>query len=264
VADDLEARIDELYALPLDRFTAERDALAKTLRAQGATDDARRVKELRKPVVSAWALNALAREDPETVAELDRLGRRLRDAQRRAVSGGDADALRDAMDERRALVSRLAAAARGILERGGLGGSSPAEEIATTLDAAAVDEEAAAAVISGRLVRPMRPPAAFGDAPALTVLPGGRRRAEPADEPHEDAKDRERRRRELRREHAAAEVRERRAAEAVERARGRLDDVERRRAELRERLREAEAELRGAALESKRLAAAVAKLEPSG
>jgi hypothetical protein len=262
MADDLERRIDELYALPLDRFTPDRDALAKALRAQGAAGDAQRVKGLRKPVVSAWALNALTREDPGSVAELDALGRRLRDAQRRAVSGGDAEPLRDALEERRSLVARLSAQARGILERAGLGGPSQADEIAATLDAAAVDEQAAAAVAAGRLVRPMRPPAGFGDAPALTVLRGGGRAAEAPDEPAESP-DRARRARELRRELAAAEAGRRRAEDGVERARRRLDDAERRRADARERLREAEAELRGAALEAKRVAAALSKLERS-
>jgi hypothetical protein len=261
VGNDLDARIDELYALPLDRFTAERDALAGELKAAGSADDARAVKALRKPVVSAWAVNALAREDPSGVAELADLGGRLRDAQQQALSGGDAERLREALEERRALVARLTAAARAILEREGLGTASQAEEIGTTLDAGAVDEEAAAAIAAGRLVRPMRPPAAFGDAPALTVLPGGRpQRAEPA-EAAPDARERTRRAAELRRELAAAEARETRMRDAVERARGKLDEAERRRADLRERLREAEAELRGATLEAKRAATALSKLD---
>ena len=41
MADELEARIDDLYALPLERFTPERDALAKEL-AGTATATARR------------------------------------------------------------------------------------------------------------------------------------------------------------------------------------------------------------------------------
>jgi hypothetical protein len=262
VGDDLEARIDDLYALPLDRFTPERDALAGELKAAGAAEDAKRVKALRKPVVSAWAVNALAREDPAGIAELAALGRRLRDAQRQALSGGDAEPLRAALENRRALVGRLSTAALAVLEREGAGGSSQTDEIAATLDAAAVDEEAAAAVAAGRLVRPMRPPAAFGDAPALTVLPGGRRpSAEPA-EPAEDARGAAKRAAELRRELASAETREKRARDAVERARGKVEEAERRRADLRERLREAEAELRGASLEAKRAAAALSKLEP--
>jgi hypothetical protein len=261
VVDDLEGRIDALYALPLDRFTAERDALAAELKAAGAADDARTVKALRKPVVSAWAVNALARDDPDGVAELGALGRRLRDAQRLALSGGDAEPLRDALEERRALVGRLAAATRGILEREGQGGASQADEIAATLDAAAVDEEAAAAVAAGRLVRPMRPPAAFGGAPALTVLPGGRRPTAEPEDTGADAREQAKRATELRRELAAAETRARRAEEAVERARTKLDEAERRRVELRERLREAETELRGATLEAKRAAATLSRLE---
>jgi hypothetical protein len=258
VPEDLEERIDALYALPLDRFTPERDALAKRLRAEGDRAGADRLKGLRKPVVSAWVLNALAREEPKLVEELDGLGRRLRDAQRRVLSGGDASALRDALEERRALVARLVARARSILEREGLGGASTEEDVASSLEAAAVDEGAAVALRAGRLTRPMRPPAGFGDAPALTVLPGGRRSPR-ADDPN--ARDDERRTRERRRDLAAAEARRRRAEDGVARAKRRLEEADRRRSEARERLREAEAERRGAALEAKRLGAALAKTD---
>lgn len=258
MADDLEDRIDALYALPLERFTPQRDAFATDLRAAGDREAAGRVRALRKPVVSAWALNALARSDPAGIAELDELGRRLRDAQRRAVSGGDAEPLRAATEERRRLVARLAASAVGLLGRGSAGGSIE-EDIASTLDAAAVDERAAAELRSGRLTRPLRPPTGFGDAPALTVVPGGRKAAEePADE---DERARARLLRELRRELVAAETRARRGDEAIARAREQLERVEQRRREARERVREAEAARRGLTLELKRLAAALSKLE---
>jgi hypothetical protein len=258
VPQDLEERIDALYALPLDRFTPERDALARRLRAEGDRAAADRLKGLRKPVVSAWALNALAREEPKLLEELDGLGQRLRDTQRRMLSGGDASALRDALEERRALVARLVARARSLLEREGLGGSSTEEDVASSLEAAAVDEDAAVALRAGRLTRPMRPPAGFGDTPALTVLPGGRRSA-PADDPN--GREGERRTREIRRDLAAAEARLRRAEDGVARAQRRLDEADRRRSDARERLREAEAERRRAALEAKRLGAALAKAD---
>jgi hypothetical protein len=260
--DDLESRIDALYALPLDRFTPERDALATELRAAGDREAAGRVKALRKPVVAAWALNALARADPAGVAELGELGDRLRDAQRRAVSGGDVEPLRAATEERRRLVARLAASAAELLGKQAAGGSTQ-DDIASTLDAAAVDERAAAELRSGRLTRPMRPPTGFGDAPALTVVPGGARKAaeEPADE---DERTRARLLRELRRELAAAETRERRGEEAIARAREQLERAEQRRQEARDRVREVEAERRGLSLEVKRLSAALAKLEAGG
>ncbi len=262
--EDLERRIDDLYESTPDRFTKERDDLAKRLRADGDREGADRVKGLRKPLVSAWALNVLAREEPKTIAELEALGVRLRDAQRRALSGDDAGALRDALDERRVLVSRLSARTREILERHGVGGPSQDEDVTSTLEAAAVDEAAAAALLAGRLTRPMRPPAAFGDAPALTVLPGGRRggSSSPGAEAPPDDGERARRIRDLRRELGAAEARQRRTTEAVARARARLEEADRRRADAKERLREAEAEQRGAVLEAKRLGVALSKLEP--
>jgi hypothetical protein len=261
VPEDLDALIDGLYALPLDRFTPERDVLAKRLRSDGDRAGAERVKGLRKPVVSAWVLNALARKEPKLVQELDGLGRRLRDAQRRVLSGGDASALRDALEERRALVAGLVARARSLLEREGLGGSSTEEDVASSLEAAAVDEGAAVALRAGRLTRPMRPPAGFGDAPALTVLPGGRRSA-PAGGPTAEGAGRQTR--EMRRDLAAAEARLRRAEDGVARAQRRLKEAEGRRSEARERLRETEAERRGAALEAKRLNAALAKTKDGG
>ena len=81
---DLETRIDELYASPLDTFIASRDALAKEMRAAGDGDGAKRVKSLRKPVVPAFAVNRLVHEDPGAIDELLGLGERLRAEQRRA------------------------------------------------------------------------------------------------------------------------------------------------------------------------------------
>ena len=52
-----------LYGLPLDEFTAERDAVAKRLRADGEREEAARIKKLRKPSVPAWAVNQAARAD---------------------------------------------------------------------------------------------------------------------------------------------------------------------------------------------------------
>src|ERR687892_1416203 len=101
VADELDQQIDSLFGMPLDRFIPERDALAKQLRTTGEREDADRVKGLRKPTVPAWALNQLARQDPRGVADVVELGARLRDAQRRAISGGDAGPLREAGEARR-------------------------------------------------------------------------------------------------------------------------------------------------------------------
>jgi hypothetical protein len=266
VADELEERIDALYALPLDRFTPERDALAKELQAAGDPEAAKRVKALRKPVVAAWTLNALAREDPEGIRELLELGTRLRDAQRRALSGGDVDSLREATDERRRLVGRLARKASAILERAGTSAGSHEDDLSSTLDAAAVDEESGELLRSGRLTKPLQPPVSFGE-PGLRVLEGGRGAKPAAASAGEDRTDDRDRGREqevarVRRELAEAERRERSAAAAADRARRRYEELEAKRTELREVLRAAESERRGSELERRRLAARLAKLEP--
>ena len=254
---ELDERIDGLYAGELDRFTPDRDALAKELTEAGDKEGARQAKALRKPVVSAWALNVLAREDPEAIGELLELGGRLRDAQRRAISGGDVEPLREATDERRRLVSELAGKVTAILERSGSASSANGDAVVTTLEAATADEQAGALLRSGRLVRPLRPPTSFAGE-GLRVLEGGRQPAA-ATKPDPKAAEVKRLERELR----AAEIRERRAVESVEREKARLEELERKRAEGRDRVRAAEAELRGISMETKRLARELDKLRGS-
>jgi len=255
VADELEARIDELYGLPLERFTAERDALAKELASANDRDSAARVKALRKPVVAAWALNQLAREDPDGVKELIELGGTLLSAHRRAVSGGDVEPFRVATEERRQLVRTLTRSAEAILERDGGVAGAAADAIAGTLEAATVDEETGELLRSGRLTKPVRPPATFAGAGLRVVEGGPSRRPEPEETPKPKPD-----RTKLRRELTAAETRERRAEAAVERERATIQGLDRKRSEAKDRLRAAEAELRGVSLERKRLASALDKL----
>ena len=255
MADELEGRIDELYGLPLERFTAERDTLAKELVTAGDRDGAARVKGLRKPVVAAWAVNLLAREDPDGVKELIELGGTLRSAHRRAVSGGDVEPFRVATEERRQLVRTLTRAAEAIVERDGGVPGAATDAIAGTLEAATVDEETGELLRSGRLTKPVRPPATFSGA-VLRVLEGGpSRRPEPQEAPKPKPD-----RAKLRRDLSAAQTRERKAESAVERERATIQDLDRKRSETKDRLRAAEAELRGVSLERKRLASALDKL----
>ena len=254
MATELETRIDELYGLPLDRFTAERDAIVKELRAAGEAEDAATVKGLRKPVVAAWALNQLARRDEAGIGELLEVGGRLREAHRRAISGGDVEGLREATDERRRIVAELTGKAVAMTETGGGPSSALEDAVASTLEAASVDHDAGELLRAGRLTKPLRPPAELPDA-GLRVVEGGRQAQKAAPERQRPAEIAA-----LERELRGAEARERRATEAVARESARLEDLERRRAETRERVRAAEAELRGAALETKRIAARLTKL----
>ena len=70
MALNLESALDAIYAAPLDGFTKERDRLAKGLAGAGDKSGAARLKGLKKPSISAWVVNQLARQAPEEVAAL--------------------------------------------------------------------------------------------------------------------------------------------------------------------------------------------------
>ncbi|MGE3508829.1 MAG: hypothetical protein AB7N65_08095 [Vicinamibacterales bacterium] len=78
---DLDARIDQLYQLPLHAFTAARNALAKSLAADGWRNEAARVKGLAKPTVLPWAVNQVYWQARSVWERLLAAGDALRDAQ---------------------------------------------------------------------------------------------------------------------------------------------------------------------------------------
>ena len=167
---------DELYGLPLDRFVAERGALAKALRAQKRRDEAATVAALRKPSVAAWAVNQLVRSQGAGVQELFDAGDALRDAQTQLLAGsGDGRALRAAGERERAAVDELVAAARGLLSSDGHELSGVVvERVDETLHAAALDPGAREQVRHGRLERELRHAGlGLGEAPAAPAAPGG-------------------------------------------------------------------------------------------
>ena len=245
-SEDVERAVDELFSAPPEGFTEARNALAKRLKDQGDAGSARQVGALRKPVRSAWAVNRLAHEESSAVEELLQVGGQLRLAQRRALSGGDAEELRRRAEERRKLVTELTRRAARDLGKD----PTPAvlEEVTATLEAASADEDAGRQVLEGRLSKPLARPAGFGDVAGLQVVSGtgGQVEAGPSDESGAERASRER---EIR----AAERRERQMRERAERMRAEVAAMEERLAERKEKLGAAEAEARGAAVELKRL-----------
>ncbi len=182
---DVEQEIDRLFELPPEQFVAERDALAKRLRAESDPASAKAVTQLRRPTVAAWALDQLARRRPDDVRELVDLGDELQRAQRRALSGVGADQLRELGSRRRRLVERLAQEAGEVLREAGRGPSAPVHQaITASLEAATVSPDDAAALLRGRLVRDLPPPSGFGTVDGFSVVApparGPRTRAEPA------------------------------------------------------------------------------------
>lgn len=126
---------DDLYGLPLDEFTAARNALARALKDQGRADDAAAVKKLKKPPVSAWAVNQLARDDPDGIARLMDLVDRLKEAR----SAADIHALGS---QRRELVAKLARRAGELAEAAGHAASATTlQSVTQTLQAGAEEDE---------------------------------------------------------------------------------------------------------------------------
>jgi hypothetical protein len=148
----------DLYGLPLERFTDERNALAKQLRKEGERDEAARVSKLRKPSVAAWAVNQLVRTQRRDVLKLFKAGDALQKAQSDLLrGGGDPGALRQATDGERAATDQLLERARGLLSSEGHELTvAKLEQVSETLHAAALGEEARAQVAGGCLDRELR------------------------------------------------------------------------------------------------------------
>jgi hypothetical protein len=110
----LDAKIDDLYRLPLSEFTGARNALAKSL--QGA--EAKRVKALAKPTVVPWAVNQLYWRARATYDRLMKSGEKLRVAQIAALEGRNAD-VRAAGDAHRRAISEAVAEAERLCAASG-------------------------------------------------------------------------------------------------------------------------------------------------
>jgi hypothetical protein len=142
----------ELYGLPLEEFTAARNALAKQLTREGDKAAAEEVKRLPKPSKTAWALNQVARRQPEDVEQLLAAGERLREAQQRALAG-DASRLRSATRAEQDQVDRLLDAAAALAG----GGAVARDRLRNTLRAAATDPATGGLLREGRLVADVEP-----------------------------------------------------------------------------------------------------------
>lgn len=89
--NDLEARIDALYAGPLDAFIAGRKELAAELKRAHQKDAAARVLALPKPSAAAALVNRLHHEGAPAFAKAMAAGKRVRELFARALGGPSAD-----------------------------------------------------------------------------------------------------------------------------------------------------------------------------
>jgi hypothetical protein len=170
-SSQIEDEVDALYDLRPGEFVAARDALARQVRRAGDREQAERIKALQRPSAAAWAVNQLARREPEWTQALTTAGRRMADAHTALLEDGDREGWRKASQEAREAIERLVRLAEGLLreERGSVS-NQLREQVRDTLQAAATDPAARELVAAGRLTRELRPPGGLPDVP----IGGGR------------------------------------------------------------------------------------------
>ena len=151
---DEESQLDDLYAAPLDEFVKVRNEIAGRLKKDGDQAAAARVAALRKPSVSAWTVNQLARSGSLDLQRLIKAGEALERAQSRAISGEDSSGFEEARRDEAAAISLLRNAAKEVLAA-----ASPAvlDRIVSTLRAGVATPEGRALLKQGRLTEDLEP-----------------------------------------------------------------------------------------------------------
>jgi hypothetical protein len=163
---DLETALDELYGVDPSEFVAVRKRLSASLRSAGEKDAAKELQAARRPSTSAWALNQVARRQPQLVESLLDASRALFAAQTRGSN--KPDVLRDAIREHREVIDATADAALAVL--GDRANDKFRSEIVSTLRAVSTDDEVSEQVRVGRIVREASA-SGFPDAAGLTLVP---------------------------------------------------------------------------------------------
>jgi chromosome segregation ATPase len=246
-ADTPSTDIERLYRVSPDRFTAERNQLAKRLRGEGDRGAAEQVAKLRKPTVAAWLLNQLARSEAPRVRALLGAAEDLKRAQDEALRGGGGERLREAARSERAAIEDLVGGARELAEEADLRVSEATiDRVRETLEAAVADPELADQLAGGTLSKEQRPGTSAEPAPAAPAeVPSTAR----GPELRKAERELRARRRELERaqrdEAEAAEARGQ-AEAALKEARETLGEARDRVRELREEMRRAERRVRKA------------------
>jgi hypothetical protein len=166
----LEDVATDLYGLNPAEFVAARVARVAEAKDAGDKELATAIGKLRKPTLTAWTVNLLARAVPDDVEALLELGAALRTAQRE-LSG---DQLRSLTAQRQQVVNALAKRAGALAaDHGHPVGEGVLREVGQTLTAALADPTVAEQVRTGTLAISATYEG-FGPAgPALTAVDGG-------------------------------------------------------------------------------------------
>lgn len=164
---------DDLYQVPLERFTSARDALAGKLKASGDKAAAAEVKRLRKPSLPAWAVNQVVWQARDSWDRLHAAAQALRQLQEQGAAPDD---LRKATREQREALQECETHASELLAAHGHT-VSPAvlQKVSHTLLALAYE---ASGETPGRLDQDLPAPG-FDALAGLTIAPPVARPATP-------------------------------------------------------------------------------------
>lgn len=237
----LDDQIDQLYQLPLDAFTAARNALAKEAGPRAAE-----IKQLEKPNSAAWAINQLFWSQRQLYDQVIDAAASRREAYRKMLAGKVAEV--EKVDAgHRAAIREATRAARAILEKAG---NKPTDVVMTaiseTLDALPGAE------IPGRLTKSLKRigfeglegvPVSAGPkkvtpiAPRVAAAASGKPSTKEREAAEAKASERAMARERLR----FAEAAEREAQETLERAQRNVERTERTRDRVEQELEEATA-----------------------
>jgi hypothetical protein len=146
VSRRLETDIDRLYQLPLEEFTAARNALART-----AGDEAADVRRLAKPSIAAWAVNQLYWKRRDLYDALIEASVALRKTHKAILGGRRADLREPSRAHEEALDAALKGALAGLHEAGHPATDATRQSVLTTLRALPTDEP------PGRLTETLQP-----------------------------------------------------------------------------------------------------------
>jgi hypothetical protein len=162
---DEESELDDLYAAPLDQFVKVRNEIVGQLKMGGDEAAAARVAALKKPSVSAWTVNQLARSGSLDLQRLIKAGEALELAQSRAMSGEDSSGFEEARRDEAAAISLLRSAAKEVLRA-----ASPAvlDRIVSTLRAGVATPQGRTLLKQGRLNEDLEP-TGFGSFAGLST-----------------------------------------------------------------------------------------------
>jgi hypothetical protein len=182
---DLDEVADELYAQPLERFTAVRTEREKQAKAAGNRELAASIHALAKPSTVAWLANQLARRCAEELGALLELGAELREAT--ATLRGEQ--LRALTRQRHQVVYALVQQARALGTREGQRVTEDtARRLEQTLTAALADPQAAAQLRAGRLTEALEASGFGGGNGAPAAVTADERRRRRAEQASSDAR----------------------------------------------------------------------------